>query len=252
MVTLLAMEQRSNLQGTRLTTLDRWRHVRWWRSVSPVLQHNARNLTDFVEGRIAEVDDAWDERFEDASDRLQAFVAGLDRGQLGDPSNGTFTNVAEKFRHRELRALLIAHLATEMVSTVRARAKPLLDALEALDPDDHNAALGVGDLKGFDEFTAGLMPDGIVASATLAVDESVRSRSMRPVDDLLTDIGVSRVDDEFRNLLSFDSAAVAKRLERELARRTTTIDLRGDDPEIQLADTDEPLVSRPESQTAQA
>jgi hypothetical protein len=236
----------------RMSAIERWRRVRWWRGVSPVLQHNPSNLTDFIERRIDELDAAWDERFEEASERLDAFVTGLDRDQLGDRTAGTFVKVAEKFRRRELRALLMAHLATEMVAKSKARAEPLLAALAAMDPDDHRAALAAGDLPAFDHFTTSLFPNGTVAAAGWAVDEAVESRSMQAVDSLITEIGVARVDDEFRNLLSFDADAVANRLERELQRRTTTIDLRGDEPAIHLADTDEPLVTRPESQAAQA
>jgi hypothetical protein len=236
----------------RLSAIERWRRVRWWRGISPVLQHNPTNLVAFIEGRIDELDEAWDRRFEEASERLDSFVTGLERDQLGAPTDETFGKVAEKFRRRELRALLMAHLATEVVAKAQARAKPMLDALEAMDPDDHRSALAVGDLPAFDEFTKTLLPNGTVAAAGWAVDESAQSRSMRAVDDLIADIGVARVDDEFRNLLSFASDAVAHRLESELARRTTTIDLRGDEPEIQLADTDEPLVTRSESRIAQS
>jgi hypothetical protein len=246
------MDEDAVRADNRVSAIERWRRVRWWRTISPVLQHNPVNVVAFIEHRIQELDAAWDERFEEVSDRLNAFVIQLERDQLGAPTDHTFAKVAEKFRRRELRAMLVAHLATEMSTKVRARAKPMLDALEALDRDDHKAALLVGDLPSFDEFTRNLFPNGTVAAAGWAVDEAVESRSMNTVDSLIADIGVARIDDEFRNLLSFDSTAVALRLERELARRTTTIDLRSDEPQIHLPDTDEPLVSRPESEPAQA
>lgn len=228
----------------RQRVLERWKTIRWWRTVSTVLQHNAVNLTEFVRGRIDQLDEAWEARFEEAAERLTSFVAGLGREQLGTTSDATFLRVAEKYRRRELRAMVMAHLATEMVAKARARAAPILEALAELDPDDHRAALAVGDLPGFDESTRSLLPNGIASAAAGAVDEAVESRSTAPVDELMARIGVSRVDNEFRNLLAFDEATVAHRLEQAIALRSTTIDLRGDEPVVRLPETDAPIVTR--------
>lgn len=233
-----------------MNALERIKAVRWWRSISGVLQHNANNLRTFILDRVEELDAAWDVRFEEASDRLSSFVTALERDQMGAPTDSTFLKVAEKFRRRELRALLIAHLAAEAVATAQARARPILDALAELDPDDCAAALGVGDLAGFDDFSRALFPDRIVSSVGQAVDEAVEIRSMGPVDAATARAGLSRVDDEFRNLLAFDGAAVAYRLEQEISRRTTTIDLRGDNPLVRLPDRDTPNVNRSGSRAA--
>lgn len=233
-----------------MNAIERIKAVRWWRSVSGVLQHNANNLRTFITDRVDELDAAWDVRFEEASNRLSSFVTALERDQMGAPTHSTFLKVAEKFRRRELRALLTAHLAAEAVATVQARARPILDALAELDPDDCSSALGAGDLAGFDDFSRALFPERIVSSVGQAVDEAVETRSMEPVDALTAGAGLSRVDDEFRNLLAFDSAAVAYRLEQEISRRTTTIDLRGDRPLVQLPDIDTPIISRSESRAS--
>lgn len=216
-----------------------WRARRWWRSVSPSAQPTPSALAGHVRARIAALDDAWEERCTETSELVTGFVDDLDTLDLGPPKGERFLSIAQKLRWRELRALLISHVATEVVARVRREAEPLLDELERVQPSDHSRALSVGDLPAFDRMSAELYPDDLVPAVYQALVDAIDRREPGPVDSLIAIHGLPGVDGELQSLLKADRSTTGSRLERSLSLRPNgvprvVLDLVGVEPMIEL------------------
>jgi hypothetical protein len=192
---------------------------RWWRTVSRTMQPTAPVLSTHIASRVSGLAEAWDEKCTETSDLVTVFVAGLSADELGDHSADRFGRVAEKLRWRELRALLVSHLASEITENAQKSAQPLIDELERIGLFDHRPALLAGDLAGFDHMCTSRMPALVVPGAYSALVRAIDEGRAAPVDSFLDGVGVMPVDQELRTLLNGDQTAIARRLDQALAVR---------------------------------
>lgn len=223
---------------------------RWWRSVSRTLQPTAPVLVDHVHGRVAGLSEAWDRKCGETSDLVTVFVGSLHADDLTDPSVEQFLRVAEKLRWRELRALLVSHMAAEIVDRAEQAARPLLDELERISLFEHRSALLAGDLAGFDAMCSRSMPAEVIPAAYGALVRAIDERRSTPVDTFLGELHLPPVDDELTSLLNGDRAAVVRRLEQALAVRArsperTVLDISSGEPVLELPRPEPVTVGEP-------
>ncbi len=226
--------------------VERWRSQRWWRSVSPALRPSATNVAEHVQTTLSDLDAAWEQRCTETSELVTGFVAALEPDQLGPSDNERFLQIAEKHRWRELRALLVSHLATEIVTRMEVAARPLLDELERIQLFGHRPALMAGDLPDFHRTCMSLAPEMVIPGAYETLVKAIDARSADTVDAYLQIHEIPSVDGELRTLLESDVEASAHRLVRALSLRATpqsrvVVDLVGVEPMIELADHHEPV-----------
>lgn len=226
--------------------VERWRAERWWRSVAPALQASPTNVSEHVRTSLSELDAAWEQRCTETSELVTGFVAALEPEQLGASDSERFLRIAEKHRWRELRALLVSHLATEIVTRMEAAAEPLLDELERVQLFGHQPALMAGDLPGFHRTCVSLGPDLVIPGAYGSLVEAIDARSVDTVDAYLEAREIPPVDGELRTLLESDEDASAHRLVRALSLRAApqsrvVVDLMGVEPMVELTAHHEPM-----------
>jgi hypothetical protein len=187
--------------------------------------------------------DAWDRKCTETSELVTSFVASLRTADLGDSGSEQRVRVAEKLRWRELRALLVSHLATEIMERAWESARPLLDELERISLFEHRQALLAGDLPAFDRFCDQSMPTEVIAGAYSALVRAIDEGSAVPVDTFLEDMSLPPVDDELRGLLDGDVDAAMGRLDQALSVRPRLIP----NPGVLTVDitTGEPVVEVP-------
>lgn len=223
---------------------------RWWRSVSRTLQPTAPVLVEHVNGRVAELSEAWDRKCAETSDLVTVFAGSLHADDLTGPSTEQFLRVAEKLRWRELRALLVSHMAAEIVDRAEEAARPLLDELERISLFEHRPALLAGDLAGFDATCSQWMPAAVIPAAYGALVRAIDEQRSTPVDTLLGELHLPPVDDELKSLLNGDRSAVVRRLEQAMAVRARSpervvVDISSGEPVVELPKPEPVAVGEP-------
>ncbi len=224
--------------------VERWRSQRWWRSVAPALRPTSTNVADHVRATLSDLDAAWEQRCTETSELVTGFIGALEPEQLGSSDSERFLRIAEKHRWRELRALLVSHLATEIVTRMEVAAQPLLDELERVQLFGHQPALMAGDLPDFHRTCMGLAPEMVIPGAYESLVKAIDARSTDSVDAYLQTHEISSVDGELRTLLESDDEASALRLVRALRtapQSRVVVDLVGVEPMIELAEHHEPV-----------
>lgn len=192
------------------------------------------------------LDQRWDDRCTETSELVTGFLAAIDPDDLAERDDESVDRMAEKLRWRELRALLVSHLATEVVTRAEAEARPLLDELERVDLFDHREALTSGDLPSFDRACDRALPRALIPDAYQALVEAIDTRSPAPVDEFLGSQDLPAIDAELRSLLEADDGSTRRRFERSLVLRKSptprvVVDMSGSDAVIDLTESHDPV-----------